>query len=317
MKKTIPLFVSSKDNDTDDFFSLDKLEDATIHIDGEDIVKPDSNKPKAKRKRKTSSKDIIKADTDGSTSMLITNESYSKTYEDTNNMLKSSIYQIDSNLKDLNDVNAYVKSSQLRNKYKYITDLGETMSSLVSTKITAIREINNSITHAHDLELKRNKELKLKESDKNNDAKLMEEYNAYISTPRGTYDPNNTPTMSQLSTMPENIIQATPMGTQEQLDSGYMNYQQNMTPQQHMMILEDDPDIQTVLKYDSENGRRWFDVINVKTGQSMQNVEVPGQEIADDCNVDIGANVARNTNLGMSYPLVIVNKGYNQVIDQY
>jgi len=268
---------------------------------------------KNKRKKTTKTKkladgtEIILADQDDDDLPLTqSNAPYSRTYDETTNMLKASVYQIDGLQADLNEELKKIKASRtLKKKYDYMAEFGSTIASLVGTKITAIREMNSSITHGHDLEIKRMKDLKLSANEKDDDKQVMDMYNAFISTPMGNYNPLNAPSISEMTTIngPQNMVRADMVSTG---DSQYDNYMNNLSPTQHMMLLESNPNVQTVIIYDQNTGNRWFDVQDITTGESIPNTDKPDEMLANDCVIDLNNNVARNTNLGISYPLVLV-----------
>lgn len=258
------------------------------------------------KKKRSSKKDtdlVVAEDSDSKLTYAQSNKPYLDSYKETNNMLKASVYQIDQLQSDIDQQIKAIKNSSLRKKYDYLAEFGSTMASLVGTKITAIREMNNSITHGHDLDLKRMKSLSL-ENNKDDDKYIMDMYNSFINTPVGTYNPLDYPSLPNLTT--KNNISSIDIVTENgDKDIGYQNYMNNLTPSQHMMLLEGDPNIETVLVYDQNTGARWFDVRNMVTGESIPNVSLPDQSFAEDCVIDLRHGRARNTNLNLDYKLII------------
>ncbi len=243
-------------------------------------------------KKKTSSKKsvgdglIVRADNDLPQTM--TNTPYHESYAETNNMLKSVIYQSDAMSNDINkDLTEIRRSKTLKKKYDYISLLSSTSSALLGTKVTAIRELNKSITDSHNLELKRTKELKLSQAEEDDDKKISDLYNAFISTPIG-------------------------------VNSGFIpqssEYLTGMTPEQNMMRYEKDPNVKTVVKYQSDTGARWFDVIDLRTGESIDNSSKPSAMLLENLTLDIRNGIARDTNLDITYPLVVIG---NKTIQEY
>ena len=268
-----------------------------------------TSKPKKKTTRKSSKKeDYVKANPDNELSMTQSNTPYSDTYGETTQMLKNSVMEIDSINNELrNDIENIRSSKTIKKKYDYISEISSTRGSLLSTKISAIREINNAITNGHNLELKRIKELKLNETEKDDDKYIMDLYNAFISTPVGTPGAGmmSAPSMADISTMSGNIngIPLSPI-----MDSVPMSSVDNM------MRLEGNSNIKTVVMYDSSTGNRWFDVIDTNTGQSIPNSEKPDQMFLEDTTLDIHNGIARNTNLDLTYPLIVIN---NNIMNEY
>lgn len=239
---------------------------------------------------------------------------YHTDYAETNMMLKSAIGQTDMLINDIStDLKAIRSSKAMTNKYRYITDLTGSMASLISTKINAARELNSSLTHAIDFNMKQAKELRAQAqaSSQDDDKRIMEMYSAYMSVPMGTYpNPNGQiPSMREITfgASPSEIGRIT-IGTQSDIDAGYQDYLNNMTPTQNAMRYENNPDIQTVVVYDQSNGNKWFDVINVKTGESIPNVSRPDEFLLNDTRPDLMNMVARNSNIDRVYPLIVVGQ---------
>jgi hypothetical protein len=245
------------------------------------------------------------------------NEPYLNTYADTSNLLKQSVAQIDQLQGELKgELDQIRMSKTLKKKYDYIAVLTSTASTLIGTKVTAIREMNKTITDAHNLDMKRAKELNQAAAAidaGNDDKRIMDMYNAFISTPVGSYNgPFGAPSISDMSLVAgtNNIIR-TDMGD---VNSSYNNYISNINPTQNMMRLENNPDIETVVKYDPNTGNRCFDVINMKTGESIPNVNVPDQMFLENINVNLNTMRATDTNLDRSYSVVVMGGG---AINQY
>lgn len=275
-----------------------------------------SEPPKKKRGRPAKTKkingnDVVLADqsednnSQGELTMLQSNQSYIDSYDETNNMLRGSVMQIDTLQNEINTDLQQIRSSKtLKKKYDYIAMLAGSMSSLIGTKVTAIREINKSTTDSHNLELKRTKELKLNEAAVDDDKAIMDMYNAFISTPVGTYSQPLGPTMMDMTMGTNNIVRADIPG----------DYVPEMTSSQNMMRLEHNPNIKTVVVYDASTGTKYFDVIDKMTGQPIPNVERPDAMFLEDTNIDLRNNIARNNNLDRTYDLVIMN---NNVFNEY
>src|SRR5574344_1967430 len=203
------------DNNSDDDIKLEtdtshlnlfstSVEPISYSVDGIPIESASSTgkkKKKTKTKKLADGTEIVLADQESDLSFSQSNAPYSKTYDETNNMLKASIYQIDGLQTEITQELKKIKESKaLKKKYEYISEFASTISSLVSTKVTAIREMNNSITQGHNLEMKRMKDLKLTENEKDDDKHIMDMYNAFISTPMGSYNPLNTPSLADMTT---------------------------------------------------------------------------------------------------------------------
>ena len=273
-------------------------------------VKDDTDiRPRRGRPRKDSSSKVIDVDMSESDKAHSSNTvNYHAAYNETDNILKTAIYQTDEVISEVsNDLHKIRESKAMTSKYKYITDLSSTMSSLISTKINAARELNNSIARANDLEYKMQKELKALEGVKDDNKSIMDMYNAFMSVPVGTYSPMAAAPSIQDITLPNSSSNMNSININAtDGDAGYQNYINNITPEQNRMRYENNPNVQTVVVYDQSNGRKWFDVIDITTGQSVPNVAKPDEFLLEDTRPDIVNGVARNNNINVTYPLKVV-----------
>lgn len=275
-------------------------------------IEPEDVKKKTTRKRKTNGT----INTDGSKANDLdatqSNEPYSKYYEETTAMLKGAIAQLDAGLMDLQtDIQQIRASRTLKRKYDYLSMMQGNMGQFINTKVSALREINNTITKCNDLELRRMKELKLSENAKDDDKTIMDMYNAFISMPTST-GMQLGPSLQNITTSAQSIN--TSLIGSSSIDAGYNNYINNMSPSQVLMMYENDPDVQQVVMYDESTGARWFEIMNMRTGEVIANADKHGTIIMEDTDLDLANNIARNINIGESYPIVRVGKS---VIDTY
>ena len=242
------------------------------------------------------------------------NEPYIDTYNATNMMVQSTISEVDGlNGMIMSELKTIQGSKTLKKKYDYIAQLAGTSSNLIGTKLAAIKEMNKVITDTHNLELKRIKDLKLNVTNEVDDNKyIMDMYNAFINTPVGTYNVANTPSIVDMTMMTGvGNINKTPMTN---TTNTFDDYMANMNPIQNMMMLEQNPNVKTVVVYDASTGNRWFDVVDTTTGESIPNVDKPDAMFLEDTTLDTRNGIARNVNLDTTYPLIILN---NNVMMEY
>lgn len=236
---------------------------------------------------------------------------YARSYNETNNLIRGAIMQADElNAEIKQDIDAVRSSKTIKNKFTYLTNLTASASSLISTKIAAIKELNSTITQAHNLELNRMKALKLNESDANDDMKMMDIYSAFINTPIGTYAPP-APTIQDLTlgvNNPNSTISAVEMVNPAAANGA-------LSPEQNRMRMEANSNIQTVVRYDQSTGQRYFDVIDSNTGVSIPNYPRPDAFLLEDTTIDIHSRIARNRNINTVWPLVL--DGSNTMITEY
>jgi len=284
------------------------------------VENPIAEPPKKKRGRPKKSEQngevtVVQANNNSSGLPLCqTNEPYEDTYEETNNMLKVSIAQLDILAGDVKGEIDHIRGSKtLKGKYKYISDLCATASSLVSSKISAIKEINSVKTKCHELEIRRIKDIKSAAANQQDDDKYIADlYNAYINTPIGAaqhpalqYTSSNVAgnmgaLMSGMNAVPANEEQ------------NFNNFMSNLTPEQNRMILGDNPNIETVVVYDPNTGDKMFDVIDTSTGMPVPNYPRPDRGLLDDTSIDFGTGIASNTNIGQSWKVVVIGDQINR-----
>ena len=226
---------------------------------------------------------------------------YARTYTETNNLIRGAILQADELSSEIKqDIDAVRSSKTIKNKYTYITNLTASASALISTKISAIKELNSTITQGHNLELNRLKTLKLNEKDSNDDMKMMDIYSAFVNTPIGTYTP------------PAPSIQDLTLGVNSQNPSispvemiSTNNGSTGLSPEQNRMRMESNPNIQVVVRYDQSTGQRCFDVVDKNTGMSVPNYPRPDNFLLEDTTIDIHTGIARNRNINAVWPLIM------------
>ena len=275
-------------------------------------IAEESKKTKTKRKKLDNGDNIFVPAQEVETPMVYSNIPYEKTYEETNNLLKGTIVQVDilsSEVKE--DLDQIRRNRTLKKKYDYIPNLTSSLAGLLNTKLGAIKEMNDSITNSHNLDLKRVKEIKVAEAaTKGDDDKyIMDMYNAFINAPvSGGRSQLGLPMTDTMIVNPAETIIRANIGESNEYDAGYENYVRNMTPEQRMMRYENDPNIKTVVVYNQETGARFFDVIDLRTNQSVPGTPKPDPMFLENLTIDIRNNIARDINLNKTYPLVLIGK---------
>lgn len=267
-------------------------------------------KPGKKRGRPKKSETVennTNEHTNGTLALHQSNEPYLDTYNQTNIMVQNTISEVDGlNNMIKTELQSIQNSKTLKRKYDYISQLAGTSSTLIGTKLSAIKELNKVITDSHNLELKRIKDLKLNTNTEVDDNKyIMDMYNAFINTPVGTGSPMNIPSITELTML--NGVDGVNRTQITNTANSFESYMSNITPSQNMMLLEQNQDIKTVVVYDASTGNRWFDVMNITTGESIANVEKPDAMFLEDTTLDTRNGIARNVNLDTTYPLIVIN----------
>jgi hypothetical protein len=150
-----------------------------------------------------------------------------------------------------------------------------------------------------------NKELQKAADD---DRYIADMYNAYINTPlnAGMGGPAFMSMTSQNAIAnPAQMMSGVQVMPNGDITDGYSNYMNNITPEQNRMILENDPNIETVVVYDRSSGGKCFDVIDTRTGYSVPNYPKPSPELLDETNLDLINGIASNSNIGQSWKIVV------------
>ena len=241
-----------------------------------------------------------------------TNQPYETTYAETNDMLKFAVMQLDTLTADVKQEIDQVRASKtLKGKHRYMSDLCATASSLISSKLTAIREMNATTTKCHELEIRRLKEVKSAAAQQDDDKYIADLYNAYINTPiGGAQHPALQFTSSNVAgNMPALMNGMSTSANNE--EANFNNFMNNLTPEQNRMINGDNPNIETVVVYDPNTGDKMFDVINMATGQPVPNYPRPDRGLLDDTVIDFNTGIAVNSNIGQNWKVVVLGDMIN------
>lgn len=204
-----------------------------------------------------------------------------------------------------------------KNRLQHMAEFMNTQIAVVNTKINAVRELDNIRHKINDLLVKR-MQLDKDSQDENSDKAVMDAYYALInatnyglpqmtaplsaSTINTGVNLVGAPLQSNMILDSSNIVR----GDQDTGDASFESYKANLTPIQRKMILDNDPNIKTVVVYDQSSGHKYFDVINVQTGQSVPGVTRPAEFLLDSMRIDARNGIAVNSNVNQTYPLVII-----------
>ena len=230
-------------------------------------------------------------------------------YKENQEQLKSTVNAIDMMTVQIEqDIQAVRAARTLKKKYDYICELSSVAGSLMSNRISAIKEINNTITNAHRLEMERNKQMKASEVSQDDDKMLMDMYRAYVNTPMGTI-PNmptiavnqaalNTPTLGVPITAPNTVMTDN--------SEGFNAFINTPSPELAAVRMEQNPNIKVVVVYNQETHEKFFDAQDLTTGQSIAGIPLPDPSLLDGVIPDIRNGIAKNINAGLSYPLRLI-----------
>lgn len=299
--------------------NFDAFNDISIPYD---IQEPQQPKRQSSSRKKTNTTGVVPAENNKAYSAT---EPYIDKYQETNNILKTAIAQIDIGLQEMQQDLSYLRSNKtLRNKYQQLSLIQSNMGNYLGNKIQAVRELNNTITKCNDFELKRAKELKNIE-DQDDDKRIMELYNSMISMPIGgqagmmnsgystPFGPS-TFDMTYAGT-PNNPTPNVVTSVDSSDDIGYQHYLQNKTSAQNMMSMDSNPNIQQVVVHNRQTGQSYFEVMDMNTMTPVPNTEKYDNSFLEDTHMDFINNVATNVNLGESYPIVQI--GADPILNEY
>lgn len=238
---------------------------------------------------------------------VVENTVYADSYATTNRMSYNIIAQADELLKDCKQDLDFIRSQRnLKGKYHYTNATLASMSSLLSTKLAAVKEINNTIKSVNDMEYRRFKDMRAIDQGDDNKA-IMDAYNAYISAPIGAPAYNQPSTMDITAGLNGIIRGGVDNATQNSLDSGMANYLANLSPEENLMLNDNNPNIEEVLIYDEATGARFFQWVDRKTNQPIPNMPISSELTAADYSVDVNRRIAKNNNLNDTKRVIIKN----------
>lgn len=240
------------------------------------------------------------------------------TYAETAYMLKDTLKQIDTVAAEVKmEFDSIRTNRTMKSKHIVMTNLTENLSDLLNAKISAIRELNNCISKSNDLDYKRERDRKEAAMGVGDDKAIMDLYQAFVQNPMGNN--NAAPTLGSGPLGPTPIsavvndnsgIVRAPADTSsvQSQDTGFVNYLANLTPEQNMMLYEQNPDVKQVVVYDEATNNKWFQVMNLKTMQVVPNMPVHDQMFMNDTTIDKRNKIAKNINLNETYPLIVINE---------
>ena len=291
-----------------------KAQPSTIHVD---VEPSDQEKKKSSGKSKkveSGNLPIVTGEekpANQSSGQIVENPT-AYTYMETTGLLRETLGQIDSLNSELMQEFQMVRNNRtMKNKYNVLVGLSENVGSLLSNKISAIREINSSISKSNDLDYKKYKDAKEAQSAINDDKYIADLYKSAMANPQ--MNPVS-PILPQVdaSIFGSGIVRAqTPLDMTGGMpvDTSYMNYQSRLTPEQNLWRYEDNPAVQQVLVMDDATGNKFFQFMNTQTGEVIPNMPTYDENILSDCTIDRDRMIAKNTNLNQTFPLVIINQG--------
>lgn len=275
----------------------------------------DTNTKKKREKKSTEIMSVQNTAPVASTSMSYIQENipYAGAYAETNQQLDDSINQLNILGSEIvSELNMVRGSKTMRNKYNIINDMTQTATSIITTKLAAIKEKNSTINAINKLELDRLKQLKVSASEEDDNTRIANLYDAFVNTPIGGGPSMLGPSMQDIVAGGMNgpSVPMMSIGNDQQA------WESNLDAAQNRMVLEAKGAIETIVMYDQNTGNRWFEVVDKITRQPIPNVEKPDNSYIYDLDINVRGGFAKDGNRGVNYPLVVVN-GNDTSITEY
>ena len=285
--------------------SFSNLIGKSVPVSGNPVINTETSKDKKKKSTaivKSSKKEVSEP---VNSKEIVENTVYADTYLDTNNMAYGVIAQADELLNNAKQELDYIRTRNIKGKYIYMNNMFASMSSLMSTKLQAIREINNSIKNANDMEYRRFKDNRSLEVEDDNKS-IMDAYRAFISAPVGA-PAHNLPSTLDMTAGLNGVIRAD--NSNNTNDPGLNHFMSNLTPEENLMLHDNNPDIEEVIVYDQATGAKYFQWMNTRTKEMLNNMPIDSNLVLEDFVIDPRTRLAKNTNLNMIKKVIYLNEG--------
>ena len=231
------------------------------------------------------------------------------TYMRTTELLRDTLNDIDGlNSELMQEFNTVKQSRTMKNKYNVMIGLSENIGDLINNKISAIKEINSCISKSNDLDYKKAKDFRAANANVDDDKYIADLYKSFITNNSQQQVPQylqNAPAMDTSLFGSSGIIRAT---TDNKGDVGYLNYVSNLSPEQNAMRYEGNNNVKQVIVFDAATGHRFFQYMDMSTGQVVPNMPVMDDMFLEDFTIDLKSKTAKNTNLRMTMDVVVINE---------
>ena len=266
----------------------------------------ETKKKKSKKKEVAVTTSNVPVIASTSMSYIQENIPYASAYADTNQQLDDTINALNVlGAEIVTDLNMVRGNKTLRNKYSVVNEMTQTATSILNTKLAAIKEKNSVINSINKLELDRLKQVKVSASEEDDNTRIANLYDAFINTPIGAGPGVLGPSMQDIMAGG----QAGPTVPMMSIGNDQQAWEAGLNPAENRMLLEAKGTIETVVMYDSATGNRWFEVVDKITRQPIPNVEKPDNSYIYDLDINIRGGFAKDGNRNMSYPLICINGG--------
>ena len=301
------------------FTITDKSSDNSVTIPVDKDL-PDSEKKKLPRTKKESgNNNIIRASDNNTLTGTVEEIPTAYSYYETTGMLRDTLGQIDSLNNELMQEFESVKNSRtMKNKYNVLVGLSENVGSLISNRISVIKEINASISKSNDLDYKKLKDNKAAAATMDDDKYIADLYKSFITNPQAQIQMQQMPMMDTSMYGSTGIVRADVNNNggifNNTVDNSYTNYIANATPEQRLMMYEGNNNIKQCMVYDASTGARAFQYFDTSTMQPIPNMPVYSDILLDEFNIDLNNKIAKSSTMKEQMPLVVIN---DNITSQY
>lgn len=304
-------------------FSISDSNANTITVDNSSDAEVAEKKkrkgPKPSKKELESKNPIVRADNAPLTGE-VEQGSTIYSYQETNGLLHETLNQIDAiNVELVQEFSAVKNNRTMKNKYMVLSNLSENIGSLISSRIAAIREINNCISKSNEMDYKKYKDVQAAQSAMSDDKYIADVYQALMQNSAAQAPqlqmPNIDPAIMSSGIVRANVTSdMNTLNNGGPIDAGYFNYLSNLTPEQNMMRYENDPNVKQVVVYDAASGAKFFQYMNMATGEALTNLPTYDNLIMEDTTLDLAQGIAKNININETFPIIVIN---DNITSQY
>lgn len=273
---------------------------------GSAVIEP---APKKRGRKKKKAEDGSNSSEETNSKNIVENTVYADSYADTNSMAYGIISQTDTLLNECKQELEFIRSQRnLKGKYHYINDTVSSMGTLLNTKLNAIKEINSTIKTVNDNEYRRYKDMRA--FDNTNDSKaVMDAYSAFISAPVGAPQYKLPGTINITGGL-NGIVQAPyPQDVQNQMNAGMQHYLTHLSPEENLMLNDNNANLEEVIVYDQATGAKYFQWVDTRTNTPIPNMPVSSELTIEDFVIDPRTKLAKNANLNIIKKVIVLNEG--------
>ena len=286
-----------------------------------DLDVPTKTEKQLPRRKKETSEIIRSTNSDTALSGTVEDIPTAYTYLETTSMLRDTLSQIDGLNTELMQEFENVRASRtLKNKHNVMIGLSENVGALISNKISAIKEINNSITKSNDLDYKKIKDSKAAMGNVDDDKRIADLYTAFITNPQAQMQQVQVPMMDMTAYGSTGIVRAdisnngNILNSNGQVDMSYSNYVANASPEQRLMMMEGNNSIKQCIIYDASTGNKAFQYFDMQSMQPVPNMPIYSDILLEEFQIDLTTRTAKSINLKETMPVIVIN---DNITSQY